>query len=735
MPATELVKLPPPPPRAARAGSALQRVQRERCPLQRVIHEKYSLPMEDEYTPAWVPVLRSVGYPTDVLVLDFETYFDEEYTLKDTATIEFVMDKRFEAVSLADTQMNAAYPFADYEAATHFSYTESGVLARLKYLQTLYGENFERATVVIANTKFDATVLAKRYGIYCPYVVDVIGIARTLNSRQRHGIHTLTEQHGLIAKGDTTQFKGATFRTRFRKPKGRGNKAPVQVPKITDELLAKLREYNVNDNLREWELFTILLPMLSNPAVELRLMKHTLDLYLKPTMRCDFEHGEKLASAMQARLDRLIPEGMTPEDISGNISFENALVTALEAAGDRPQQYYKVCKPTKNNNGMMLAIAKDDPERELLEKHPDERVRKLMAARGGIKSWPNHIARVRSIMAVARACDGMMPVPLRYWGAHTGRWSGDDGLNFQNLSKQGDPLLVAMRGLIVADEGSVLVIVDEAQIEARVLPWLAGQDDLVEAFRRNADPYIALASKMFGFKVRKPKRKGAFIEAVEDRMEKARNFGKIGVLGCGYGMGAGRAVDYAATQFKVVMDESTAKKLVDLYRAENPKVTAFWNDIEKAFIYTAKYRKPCELPRGLRFSPYQECGVAITLPNGRDLRYASVRIVADSDYNREGIRVFNDLTKDWDHVWGGHLTENVVQAISRDVLAEAMLRLEDQGYHTALHIHDELVIPVPEADGPAALKVACSILAETPAWAPGLPLGAEGVLSKAYGKH
>lgn len=727
-----LTKLPPPPPKIARANTL---AKRSVVVESRSIHPKYNLPMADKYAPAWATVLRSVGYPTDVLVIDFETYFSADFTMRDMTTMEHVSDKRFEVLSVATTRMQAHAPFADYDAATTFVAGEEAVARHIGYLQDTFGENLQRATVVIANAKFDATVLAKRYGVYCPHVIDIVGIARALNSRQKHGLATLTKQYGLIEKGDTSQFAEATFRTRFKKAKGRGSKAPVQMPKIDDAKLAALRAYNVNDNLREWELFTILLPMLSNPKVELRLMQHTLDLYLKPTLRCDFSEGDRLAGAMQARLDSLIPEGMTREDISGNISFENALVTALEAAGDRPMAYYKICKPTKNNNGMMLAIAKDDPERELLEKHADPKVRALMAARGGIKSWPNHIARVRSIMAIAKACDDLLPVPLRYCGAHTGRWSGDDGLNLQNLSKQGDPLLVAIRGLIVAPEGHTLVIVDAAQIEPRVLAWLAGQRELLKLFANGGDTYVGLASKMFGFKVRKPRRKGSFIPAVEDRMEQARNFGKVGVLGCGYGMGAARAVDYAATTYKVVMDEPTAKKLVDLYRAENPEVTKFWSDIEKAFIYTAKYRKPCELPRGLLFHPYQETGVTITLPNGRELHYPEVRIVVDPAFNSDSIRVYNAVMHDWEHVWGGHLTENVVQAISRDVLAEAMLRLEDRGWHTALHIHDELVVPAPIANGGLAMDHAVLELSKTPTWAPGLPLDAEGVLSKAYGKH
>jgi len=686
--------------------------------------------MFDKYTPAWVKVLKDKRWPTDVLVIDFETYFDPTFSMRSMATAVYVADPRFEVVSVAITHMNGETPFASYEQNTSFFAGEDHAARQLKYLQGEYGQNFERATVVIQNAKFDCTVLAKRYGIFPPQVVDLLGIARALHPRSLVGLGALCKRYGLSDKGDTSDFCEATFRTRFKKGTGRkkGPKMPIAIPKMTEAKVIALREYNVGDNLREWELFTLMLPLLSNPNTELALMQHTLELFTKPTLMCDFEHGTELVKQMEQRVVDAIPPGLTHDEISGNLSFEHLLNTAIIAAGDNPGAYHKWMK-----NGVSFALAKTDPEREKLLNHPDPTVRGLMEARVAIRSWPLHVSRVNGIMAMARACDGAMPVPLKYHGAHTGRWSGDEDINLQNMPKQGDPLLVSIRGLLVAPPGMMLVIADAAAIEARVLAWIAGEWWLVEKFANKQEIYCDFATKVLGWKVRKPSRKGSFIPAVEDKMEWARNsVGKIGVLGCGYGMGAEKTQSYA----KGAIDYPTAERIVQTYRTEHGAIVQFWTDIEKAFCYVVRYRRSCDLPRGLRFDPYQETGVTITLPNGRELHYEACRIVPDPNRSgRDSLRVLNPLGHTWEHVWGGHLTENVVQAISRDILAEALLRLEAAGHHTAHHIHDELVIVSPVDQAKDVLKLAEAEIGQTPTWAPKMALGAEGVLSERYAKH
>jgi DNA polymerase len=644
---------------------------------------------------------------------------------KALSTIEYVRDSRFEVVSCCFTLIHQ--PFEDYDQATQFHAGEGAVASHLKYIQGRWGQNLEKLTVVCHNATFDATVLSRKYGIHPPHIIDTLGLARHQNSRQKNDLGTLCKQYSLKEKGDTSQFHGVTFRNRFKRPskRGKGPKLPVQVPKITDAQLAALSEYNCNDNMREWELFTILLPLLSNPKTELRLMQHSIELFTKPVLKVDFALGKELIGLYEAEMEKaLAPVGATRVDISGDLSFAKLLDAALEAAGDHPQKYYKVGK-----RGYLLAIAKPDPERQLLLDHPAAPVRNLMSARIALDSWPLHIGRVKRIMAQATADLWLLPVPLRYHGAHTGRWSGGEGINLQNLSSRGTDLVNAIRHVLIAPPDHTLVIVDAAAIEARVLAWIAGQWDLVEKFKNGEEIYCGFASKVLGYHVRKPQKLGG-IPAIEQRLGWARNaVGKIGILGCGYGMGAAKTESYA----KGAIDFATAQKIVQVYREENKEIVAFWKNIERAFIYAAKYQQACELPRGLRFDATEACDIVLTLSNGRELHYPRVKVVADKYGDK--IEVYNQMEHCWEHTWGGSLTENVVQAMSRDILAEALLRLEDQGHHIAFHVHDELVLCVPDDKAEAVLALAIKELSVTPTWAPLCPLAAEGGLSKRYGAH
>jgi DNA polymerase len=649
-----------------------------------------------------------------VLVIDFETYFDDQYSLKNLSTIEFITDPRFEVVSCAFTWANGR---------TVCKLSES-VRDHIQNLQCEYGANLEGVTVVAQNANFDLCILWKHYGINPPYVIDLLGLARHINSRQKNDLATLCKQYKLKDKGDTSNFKNFSFRERMIKPKGRGkNKQPIALAAPTEEQISALREYNVNDNLREWELFTIILPLLSNPKTELRIMQSTLELFTKPVLEVDMARGEELIRLYDEQIEQSLPEGLTRDDISGNKSFEWKLGEAIKAAGESVLQYTKWGK-----KGAMLALAKADDSREVLLNHPDPAVRQLMKARVAVKSWPLHISRVQSIMAQAKANDGVLCVPLKYCGAHTGRDSGGEGINLQNLSSRGDDLLNAIRHMIVASKGHKLVIVDAAQIEGRGTPWIAGQQDSVDRWAAGVDQYSHFASKVLGYQVRKPSRDEP--EIVYKRLKWARDaVGKIGVLGCGYGMGAEKAMSYA----KGAIDLDTATKIVETFRREHSCIVQFWRDVEKAFVYTAKYRRPCSMPRGIRFDPYNECGVLLTLPNSRELHYPITKLVQDKW--GEKIELYNGMTRSWEHTWGGGLTENIVQAFCRDAFLEAMLRIQDQGYPTALRVHDELVICVPEDEAEKVLEIAIKEMSVTPVWAAGLPLGAEGNISQRYGKE
>lgn len=741
-----LTKPPPQPPKFYGAQKLLA-PKLFNLPTQKLAH--YSVPMDTELdVPAWVRVLQRCNWPTEILVVDFETFFDDDFHMIRGAgdgltTIEYVQDQRFEVLGCAFTRMNAASHPEDYVTSTFFQQGEEMVQTQLNAYKRRYGDNLERCVVVFQNGNFDALVLSRKYGIHPPKTIDVLALSRHWHARSRHDLGTQAKRYDLIDKGETKEFKGLTNRRRFVIPKGRkkGPKLPTQMPLMTAEQKAALARYACNDAMREWELFTILLPKLSNPAVELRLIHHTLELWTKPTLKVDFAKAEELIGLMKAEISKALDavqirdynlEGevaghgyqfrpITEEEISGNNSYEALLVDALKEAGDTPQRYFKPIKGGKYK----LADAKDDPERELLLKHENEAVRALANARAAVKSWPLHIARVERIVRMAKCDGGWLGVPLAYYGAHTGRWSGKEKINLQNLPKNG--LLALIRNLLIAPEDYILVIVDAAAIEARVLAWIAGQWDLVEKFANGEEIYCGFASRVLGWNVRKARKTDP--DPIARRYTWARNsIGKIGVLGCGYGMGTDKIFEMADG----AIDIETADKIKVTYRTENKAIVQFWHDIEKAFIYTAKYRRSCSLARGLRFDSAPDCDVVMTLPNGREIKYAKVKIVGSDRGDK--IEVWNEIEKHWEYIWGGTLTENAVQAISRDVLADAMLRVEDAGHRTGFHCHDEIVPVVPKERGEEVLKLAIEEMSRVPIWAERMPLGAEGSLSVHYRK-
>jgi len=303
-------------------------------------------------------------------------------------------------------------------------------------------------------------------------------------------------------------------------------------------------------------------------------------------------------------------------------------------------------------------------------------------------------------------------------------------INLQNLSARNPhPLMQRIRQIIVAPEGMKLVVADASQIEARVLAWIAGQWDLIEAFANNEQIYCRFASEVLGKPVRKA-RKGD-PPPVAKWLKAQRNLGKVGVLGCGYGMGWERCLDYAKNTYGVALTTEMAHAVVDHYRNTNQKIIKFWRDIEQAFKFVTRYPgQHCDLDRGLHFRNEDDCTI-ITLPCGRDLRYPEARVTG-TGYN-EQLKVYNHKEHKWTYVWGGYLTENVVQAMSRDLLAGAMLALEDVGVKIGLHVHDEIIAVAAKAEAESTLANMLTALRTSVGWAEGLPLEAEGRVCERYG--
>lgn len=371
----------------------------------------------DRTRPDWPSVLQAAGYPTHVLVLDFETYFDDQYSMRGDklSTVEYITDGRFEALGVAVLDSEKPDDPRFYRGQ-HMVETYLGCITKK------YGPRLGDVVVAAQNATFDAGVLAYRYGIYPRYLIDTLGLARHWDARNKNDLASIAERLNLpVQKGDTKRFKGWTTCTRRLVPKSRkkGPTLPLMQPKITDDQWPVLEEYALADVRIEFEQFKHYLPRMSNPSTELRAMQHTLELFTKPCLRADEAKAEELKQAMEDEIDKAVAavgRNITRADLSGENSFEALLKDALVEAGSDPVSY---SKPTKKpNKPWIFAIAKDDPARESLENHRDETVRKLMAARSAVKSWPLHIARINRIIRQAQAAGGKVPVPLKYHGAH-----------------------------------------------------------------------------------------------------------------------------------------------------------------------------------------------------------------------------------------------------------------------------------------------------------------------------
>lgn len=218
-------------------------------------------------------ILEIAGYPTDFVIIDFETYFSKEYSLSKMNTWAYITDERFETIGCGFRFSNDAFQDSIFIWGRV-------VKQKLDQIQNLYGLCFENITVVMQNAQFDALILQKKYGVSPKHIIDIKHLDSHFDSRRPHRLKDMAKRHKLQDKGDTSQFLG------------------VHLADMTDEQRAAMEEYCKNDVELEYALFEILLPYLSNQEIELAIARHTLDLYLKPKLKFDFKLADELAADM-----------------------------------------------------------------------------------------------------------------------------------------------------------------------------------------------------------------------------------------------------------------------------------------------------------------------------------------------------------------------------------------------------------------------------------------------------
>ena len=603
----------------------------------------------------------------NIITIDFETAYGGDLGFAKQTTEEYIRDPRFEVIGAA-VQVNDGEPV--WFSGTH-----------QKMLDFLNKYDWKNSLALAHNAPFDGAILNWQYGITPKGWLDTLSMGRALHGTQVGGsLAVLAQHYGIGVKGEQVKQYTNYFRKTF-----------------TKEELADYGNYCKNDVKLTWDLFGHM--SVGFPKIELRLIDLTVRMFTEPVLQLDkgmLEHHLTMEKARKAELLAAFDKDI----LMSNPQFSNLLVS------------FGVTPPMKKSPAtgkQTFAFAKNDEEFKALLEHPDTRVQAVVAARLGTKST---IEETRTERFIGIASRGPMPVPLRYYAAHTGRWGGDDKINLQNLQRT-SPL----KNAILAPFGMVMIDSDSSQIEARTLAWLAGQDDLVEAFDRGEDVYKIMASAIYG-------------KAISAITKDERFVGKTTILGAGYGMGAAKFRAQLKT-FGVEVPEDEAKRIIDTYRRTYPRITELWKAAANVLPAIISEQTTSFGRDGILKVDGSD---GILLPNGLRLKYPNLRWV-ESEENGKPEFVY-DTKKGKavipNRIYGGKVIENVCQALARIVIGEQMLMIAKK-YRVVMTVHDAVACIAPEAEAETAKEYVELCMRLRPSWAPELPLNCEAGCGKSYG--
>ena len=692
----------------------------------------------------------------DILTLDFETYYAQDYALGNMTTEAYIRDPRFETI-LCGVKWNDTPSFWLLPARLAY------------YLQNEV--DWPDTALVTHHAHFDGFILSHHYNVRPALHIDTLSMARVLDGpKAGNSLHDLCIRHGVGAKGDFVTYA-----------KGKHGKD------FTRAELFQYGDYCCNDCDRTYDLANKFLPQIPEP--EIQLIDCTVRMFTEPVFIGDTEKLRgAVASERQRKTDLLrrinllcptcsgtgldvqLPhlfDGTQPDDpkltckkCGGTgvdkkpIGSNDQFAALLRGVGIEPET-----KPSPTSGAPIMAFAKTDSFMQGLLEDEDEEVRFLAEARIGVKS---NIILTRAQRFLECAERGPTPVYLKYGGAHTLRWSGGDSMNWQNMSNDIEnaprPEMAVLKQSIQAPVGHKIVAADSGQGEARILSWLANQHDLTEAFAQGRDVYSEAASVLYGRTIDRKKVKADYIPG---------QVGKIEILSFGFGSGwytasmgflkgvlgappiqfkaedmQALAVDpspflnnpnhvarVAAMPSRLELNDrlihcAVTKALVDRYRARYLKITGrdggFWQTCEQAIGAMIDGREMVFGAHGV-LRTGKEC---IYLPNQMKLNY---RGLERSDDGNASYFDGRQRTK----IYGSLLTENFVQCLHRIVVAEQMLEIGEL-IRPALMTHDDVVVVVPEDAAQMTLQFMIQVMKKAPAWAVGLPLTAEGGIGSTY---
>jgi DNA polymerase len=603
----------------------------------------------------------------NIITIDFETAYGGDLGFAKQTTEEYIRDPRFEVIGVA-VQVNDGEP--EWFSGTH-----------QKLYEFLNKYDWKKSIALAHNAVFDGAILNWQFGITPKGWLDTLSMARALHGTQVGGsLAVLAQFYGLGVKGEQVKQYINYFRKNFTKGE-----------------LADYGDYCKNDVALTWDLYGCMSQ--GFPAVELRLIDLTVRMFTEPMLQLDKDLLKAHLVAEQKRKAAIL-DYFDKDTLMSNPQFADLLVSF----GIEPPM-----KKSPTTGKQTYAFAKNDEEFKALLEHEDTRVQAVVAARLGTKST---IEETRTERFIGIASRGPMPVPLRYYAAHTGRWGGDDKINLQNLQRT-SPL----KNAILAPFGYVMIDSDSSQIEARTLAWLAGQDDLVDAFERGEDVYKIMASAIYGKEINAITKDERFV-------------GKTTILGAGYGMGAIKFRAQLKT-FGVEVSEDEAKRIIDTYRRTYPHIPELWK--AAANVLPAIIREQTtSFGRGGILKVDGSEGVL--LPNGLRLKYPNLRQRADEESGK--VELVYDTKKGKavipNRIYGGKVIENVCQALARIVIGEQMLMVAKK-YRVVMTVHDAVACIAPEAEAETAKEYVELCMRLRPSWAPELPLNCEAGYGKSYG--
>lgn len=626
------------------------------------------------------------------LGLDWETFYSKDYSLSHMMTPEYVLDQRFEPIILG------------LAVQGHLPVWYSG---DFDYFHRLLGRlPWDRIEMIAHNAIFDASILEWKFG-YRParYMCTMMG--------SRPYIAPYTGSVSLASCLDYTNLGEKGDAVRAALGKRRADFSPSE--------LRAYGEYCANDAVKTCHLDKWIAKQM--PQDERDIIDATIKKFTRPKLKISVPTIEaRLASIAVEKADvevNLVSKGF---DVATVKSREKFAVLLESQQVTVPLKVSVAKSKTAGKPMTTFAMSKQDEAFMALLDHDDEIVRDLVEARLFLASnmEETRLLRMATIAALNYGDDNLLPVPLLYYGAHPGRFSGLDSINLQNLPRhkfdaKGNLIKrSSLRDAIVAPDGYVIIAADLSNIEARLVATLSGQYDMVAGFAQGKDLYADFATRIYG----------RLINKKTDPEE--RFVGKTCILGLGYGMGAPKFYkQMVIAKAAGVEDLKAAKRIVYLYRDVYDQIPKLWGTLE---AYMTRAIDPQCL---INFGPVNFLHERIMLPNGMPIIYPGLRF----SQSKQGLAFSGRKGRgNWEqNLWGGGITENICQALARIILTRAEMRLAKAGLSAVLQVHDELIYCVKKEHAELCIKAIDRAMTAQVDFLPRLPVAAEIHAGPSYG--